>query len=184
MIKQRKRFVDSALLNAGFFLKLTTDERLFWLMLQLKCDTIGQFEMEGELLFAERMHGLDVDPKALQKKVNQKDERLRNLGNGNWFLTQFIREQYGRLNPNSPPHKRYIKDLKETGLWNAFINENPDLKPADRVSKDYPYPNATPEEEEEEKEEETEEDQEEEKDEESPLEFEMRQKGMLKGTPF
>lgn len=148
--------MDSALLDAGHFLKLNPDERLFWMFLQLKCDTIGQFEMEGELLYAERMHGLNVNPEELQKKVNSGEERLRNLGNGRWFLTQFIREQYGKLNPNSPPHKRYIKDLKESGLWNTFIRENPDLSPANRVRLDYQSTIDTPEEEEEEKEEEKE----------------------------
>lgn len=168
MIKQRKRFLDSALLSAGFFLKLNTDERLFWIILQLKCDTIGQFEMEGELLFAERMHGLKIEPEELQNKVNGKVERLRNLGSGRWFLTQFIREQYGKLNPNSPPHKRYLDDLFESGLWKTFSDENSDLTPSNRVLIDYGYPIATPEEEEEEKEEEKEEAQEEKK-EEAPL---------------
>lgn len=156
MIKQRKRFTDSALLDAGHFLKLSKDERLFWIFLQLKCDTIGQFEMEGELLYAERMHGLNINPEELQRKVNSSEERLRDLGNGRWFLTQFIREQYGKLNPNSPPHKRYIKDLKESGLWNTFIRENPDLSPVNRVTIDYKHPIDTPEEEEEEAEKEEE----------------------------
>lgn len=152
MIKQRKRFLDSALLSAGFYLKLNPDERLFWIMLQLKCDTIGQFEMEGEILFAERMHELKIEPEELQNKVNDKIERLRNLDSGLWFMPQFIREQYGKLNPKSPPHKRYLDDLFESGLWRTFSHENPDLIPSNRVLIDYGYPIDTPEEEEEEKE--------------------------------
>lgn len=152
IIKERKRFLDSAILNTAFFLKLNLDERLFWIILQLKCDTIGQFEMEGEILFAERMHGLKIDPQKFLNKVNCDVERLRNLGSGRWFLTQFIRVQYGRLTPTCKPHTRYIKDLKESGLWNTFIEENPDLKPVDRVTIDYCNPIDTPEEEEEEKE--------------------------------
>lgn len=156
MIKQRKRFVDSALLNAGFYLKLNPAERLFWMILQLKCDAIGQFEMEGELLYAERMHGLDIDPEELIQKVNSGEERLRGLGKGRYFLTQFIREQYGKLNPSSPPRKRYLDDLFEAGLWETFKKDNPDLCPSDDVLIGYGYPIDTLEEEEKEKEEEKE----------------------------
>ena len=156
MIKQRKRFLDSALLNAGFYLKLNPDERLFWIILQLKCDAIGQFDMEGEVLFAERMHGLDIDPEELQKKVNNNVERLRDLGSGRWFLTQFIREQYGKLNPSSPPRKRYLDDLFDSGLWESFKEANPDLCPSNDVLIAYGYPIDTLEEEEEEEEEEKE----------------------------
>lgn len=152
MIKQRKRFLDSALLSAGFYLKLNPNERLFWIILQLKCDTIGQFEMEGELLFAERMHGLNINLEELLKKVNSVEERLRDLGKGRFFLTQFIREQYGKLKPKCPPHRRYINDLFESGLWSKFIKENPDLKPSNTLLLEYGYPIDTPEEEEEEKE--------------------------------
>ena len=151
MIKQRKRFLDSALLSSGFYLKLNPQERLFWVILQLKCDTIGQFEMEGELLFAERMHGLKINPEELKDKVNSNIERLRDIGSGRWFMPQFIREQYGKLNPKSPPHKRYIDDLFESGLWKMFADENPDLIPSNKVLIDYEYPIDTPEEEEKDK---------------------------------
>lgn len=156
MLKQRKRFLDSALLNVAHFLKLSPDERLFWVILQLTCDAIGQFEIEGELLYAERMHGLKINPDELLKKVNSGEERLRDLGKGRYFLTQFIREQYGKLKPSSPPHKRYLSDLFESGLWEMFKSDNPDLCPPNSVLIGYGYPIDTLEEEEEEEKEDTE----------------------------
>lgn len=171
MIKQRKRFIDSALLNAGWYLKLNPDERLFWIILQLKCDTIGQFDMEGEIIFAERMHGLKINLEEFIKKVNTGEERLRHLGNERYFLTQFIREQYGNLNPKSRPHKRYIDDLFESGLWDTFIKENPDLKPSDTLLIDYGYPIDTPEEEEEEKDKDQDKEKESEKAQEDKVKF-------------
>lgn len=149
MIKLRQRFLDLSLLDSGYFLNLNADERLFWIFIQLKCDKIGRFEMEGELLFANRMHGLNINLKDFLEKVNSNEERLRDLGKGLWFLTQFIGEQYGRLTPTSPPHKAYIKGLKVSGLWDTFIRENPDLAPFDRVEEAYQPPIATLKEEEE-----------------------------------
>lgn len=151
MIKQRKRFIDSALFDAGWFLSLDPDQRLFWIQIQARCDCIGQLDIDGERIYAERMHGLEINPDEFLKAVNGQQQRIRDLGNGRWWLTNFIREQYGQLNPESRPHKRYIKDLHESGLWETFISENPDLKPTNRVSIDYQYPKHTPEEKEKEK---------------------------------
>lgn len=142
-----KRFVDTDLWQKEWYQNLTLKEKILVKYIFENCDCAGVWECNFRL--ASFVIGESVSIKDIEN-INKKKKQFEILTNGNIFIPDFIKFQYGNLSENCKPHKSIIEKLKKYNLFQ-------------RVSKGYPKGIQTLEEKEQE--------QEEEKEKESTLSF-------------
>ncbi len=126
-----KRFTDTMKWNEDWYLDLNLPQKLFWIYICDNCDHAGIFKPNKRMF--EILIGDTIDVNLFLDVVNQDKTRIEILGNGRWYLTGFIRFQYGSiLNPNSRIHKSILKVLNNNDIsysqYNKELIEEPKTK--------------------------------------------------------
>lgn len=139
-----KRFVDTDLWQKEWYQDLHVVKKLLVKYIFENCDCAGVWN--GNYKMASFIIGESVSKKDLEE-INSIKPQFEFLPNGNVFVIDFIKFQYGTLSENCKPHKSVIEKLKKYNLF-------------ERVSKGYTKGIQTLEEKEEEEEKDKEKDKE------------------------
>lgn len=112
-----KRFTDTDKFRSDFYLSLKAPYKLLWEYLQCTCNHAGIWLKDFEA--ARKYVGKDVriTEKDAFSYFNKDKDRVVPVGENHWYLTEFIDEQYGKLNPANRVHASVIAILDNFGLW-------------------------------------------------------------------
>lgn len=127
-MQSKKRFRETFIWDADWFMRLSAPEKLFWFYINDQCDNIGVWEPNMRL--AQFHIGSEINIDQFFERVNKGKQRLVKRSNGSWLLTDFVKFQYARskpLNPKSPAHKSYLELMKERNLWDWFLKHYPEV---------------------------------------------------------
>ena len=110
-----KRFIDSDIFADPWFSDLTPAEKCFWIFILTNCDHAGiwkrNFKMASFLIRTKI-----TDEEKLIEKMNQDKMRMIRV-NGDYFVPDYIKFQYGHLNPNVKLHQSVINILTQKNIW-------------------------------------------------------------------
>lgn len=105
-----KRFIDTEIWMKDWFQSLSPKHKCLWRFLCDNCDSAGVWEANFRL--AEFMIG---------EKITREDmavfgDRVKEIRADHFWLTGFIKFQYGKLSHDCKPHIRIISALKKHGI--------------------------------------------------------------------
>ena len=109
-----KRFVDTELWQKEWFQDLDVVNKLFLKYIFENCDCAGVWNSNYRLASFILGHPYSIEN---IKTINDKKEQFEILDNGNIFVIDFIKFQYGTLSENCKPHKPVIEKLKKYKLF-------------------------------------------------------------------
>lgn len=109
-----KRFVDTELWQKEWFQSLSLRHKILVKYIFENCDCAGVWN--GNFRMASFIIGetLTIDD---LKEINNFKNQFEILENGNIFVSDFIKFQYGTLSENCKPHKPVIEKLKKYNLF-------------------------------------------------------------------
>jgi len=109
-----KRFTDTEKWRNPWFRKLSLKYKLFWIFLCDNCDNAGIWEEDLETVsyFLKE----DFKKEETLSEINNGKERIKILGNGKWFIADFIPFQYPNLGNKSNLHRNVSLLLKKYGV--------------------------------------------------------------------
>jgi len=110
-----KRFTDTEKWNEDWFLDLPTNHKLFWIYICDNCNHAGIFKPNKRMF--ELLIGEKINSDNFIKDLNSGKDRVIILPNGRWYLTGFIKFQYGEiLNPNNRVHNSILNILIQNNI--------------------------------------------------------------------
>jgi len=111
-----KRFTDNQKWSKSWFMDLTLKEKLLWIYMTDSCDHAGIWEVNWKL--TSFMVGFQVTqlPKAFDKQVEA-------IKDNKYWIKDFIKFQYGTLNPNVNAHKSAINILEENNVCISTLEQ-------------------------------------------------------------
>lgn len=110
-----KRFTDTEKWNEDWFLDLPTNHKLFWIYICDNCNHAGIFKPNKRMF--ELLIGEKINSDNFIKDLNSDKDRIIVLPNGRWYLTGFIKFQYGEtLNPNNRVHNSILNLLQQNDI--------------------------------------------------------------------
>lgn len=109
-----KRFVDTELWQKEWFQNLSIENKLLLKYIFENCDCAGVWNSNLRLASFILGYPYTIDD---IHRINKKKEQFEILDNGNIFVIDFIKFQYGTLSENCKPHKPVIEKLKKYGLF-------------------------------------------------------------------
>ena len=113
-----KRFIDTELWQKEWFQDLSIENKLLLKFIFENCDCAGVWNSNYRL--ASFILGVPVNQDDI-KKINEKKEQFEILSNGDIFVIDFIKFQYGTLSENCKPHKPVIEKLKKYNLFERVL---------------------------------------------------------------
>jgi hypothetical protein len=113
-----KRFIDTELWQKEWFQDLSVENKLLLKYIFENCDCAGVWNSNYRL--ASFILGVPVNQEDI-KKINEKKEQFEILSNGDIFVIDFIKFQYGTLSENCKPHKPVIEKLKKYNLLERVL---------------------------------------------------------------
>jgi len=129
-----KRFTDTEKWNEDWFLDLPTTHKLFWDYICDNCNHAGIFKPNKRIF--ELLIGEKINSDNFFKSLNTGKDRIIILPNGRWYITGFIKFQYGEtLNPNNRVHNSILKILNQNDITysdTAIIEFGETSKPAQK----------------------------------------------------
>jgi hypothetical protein len=113
-----KRFTCTGKWEDPWFMDLPIPEKLAYLFVLDRCDPVGVWKVNMQLL--KFLTGYPHDADTLQQTLGE--NRVYQMANGKWWLTKFVDFQYGHLEEDtgSKPHRGYINLLKKHDLWKEY----------------------------------------------------------------
>lgn len=111
-----KRFTDSGKWDDPWFAELPSKYKLFYLYLLDECDHAGIWKVNFRK--AQFMVGESLEPSEVMRYMG---DRIRRIDDAYWFVTKFIRFQYGMLR-NDRMSLSALSILEKHGLTN-IIND-------------------------------------------------------------
>jgi hypothetical protein len=111
-----KRFTASEKWDDPWFRSLPNDYKCLWVFICDKCDTIGIWKVDFEMVgFCFKNEA--VNPNEALQFFNKGKERIRVLNCGStWLVMDFINFQYGELSQNNSFHRSIILKLEKLGV--------------------------------------------------------------------
>ena len=113
-----KRFIDTELWQKEWFQDLSVENKILLKYIFENCDCAGVWNSNYRL--ASFILGVPVNQEDI-KKINEKKEQFEILSNGDIFVIDFIKFQYGTLSENCKPHKPVIEKLKKYNLLERVL---------------------------------------------------------------
>ena len=126
-----KRFTDTEIWDKPWFMELSPADKCAIMFIKDKCNCIGIWIYNDKI--ANCYINDTPDWKTLPERCNG---NIIILEDGKWWLPDFCDFQYGKLNENCPPHKKYILELKKYGLYERVTKGY--SKASERVPEGYP----------------------------------------------
>lgn len=119
-----KRFLDTSIFRDPSVRAMKAPYKVLYLYLLCECDHAGVWICE-----------MDVAALRLGMKLGGRDEVLAelagaviDLGGGAWYVVDFVRSQYGKLNPANRVHASVMDRLQGLGMDPLNLPENKPLK--------------------------------------------------------
>lgn len=115
-----QRFVDTDKYKNLFIRKLPAPYKLLWDYINLDCDHAGIWIVDFEV--AQLYLGADapIDREEALEVFNKIESRIIEIDNKKrWYITSFIEDQYGELNPNNRVHASVLNILGKYNLIKA-----------------------------------------------------------------
>jgi len=107
-----KRFIDTDLFRKPFMRGLDAPYKALWIYLLCECDHAGIWVVELDV--AQIRLGMKLDP---EKVIEKMDGAVVSLDGGSkWFLPEFVRFQYGTLNPGNRVHASVMERLSRLSI--------------------------------------------------------------------
>ena len=116
-----KRFTETTKWSDPWYQDLSPENKLLWNYLCDSCDSCGVWKVNVRL--ANFQLGFEVHSQTVLELFGK---RIHVLSPEKWFLTSFVKFQYGELSEDCRPHKPILELVKRHGL--------------ERVLKDYQSP--------------------------------------------
>lgn len=107
-----KRFTDTDKWKKPFIKSLPTEYKIFWLFLLDECDHSGIWHVEMEVV--EARLGIKLSLEKIRGFFNGKIVEFDN--ESKMFIPDFVRFQYGILNPENKAHRSVINSLSRYNL--------------------------------------------------------------------
>jgi len=104
-----KRFTDTEKWRDPWFCSLTETERNFWSFLLDTCTLAGIWQVNWPLVKFYLPY-FEFDESKFK-------DRIKIINPEKWFISKFVKFQYGELHPNNPLHKRVISELVKEGVY-------------------------------------------------------------------
>lgn len=113
-----KRFIDTELWQKEWFQDLSIENKLLLKYIFENCDCAGVWNSNYRL--ASFILGFSVTKNDITN-INEKKQQFEFLNNGDIFVIDFIKFQYGTLSENCKPHKSVIEKLKKYNLYERVL---------------------------------------------------------------
>lgn len=133
-MQSKKRFTETNIWDAPFFMELTPKQKLAWFFINDRCDNIGVWTPNPKLI----AFNLDIEGKPGQflqdflKAVNEKEQIIHVMPSGEWLIANFVKFQYCQSKPlhqNNPAHKSYLRLIRQWDLSEWFYLNFPETLP-------------------------------------------------------
>lgn len=122
-----KRFIETGIWQQDWYLRMTSEYKLFFFWIITNCDHAGIFKPNTETF--NRMNGCNISLSEALTLFNFEKQRVRQLSNGRWLIEDFFTFQYGKnANPSNRVHSSIIKILQENEVNLTSIRGLIDLK--------------------------------------------------------
>lgn len=122
-----KRFTETGKWGDPWFRKLAVHQKVFWEYIRDNCDNAGVWKVDLE---AASFHcGHDFESGDL---LGAFSGRIRDIGNGRWWVEKFVQFQYGELSEASKPHKHVLSLLRQHRLSKGYPEGIDTLKDTDK----------------------------------------------------
>lgn len=118
-----KRFTETNKWSDKWYRGLSPDFKLAWTYITDCCDQAGVIDIDREL--ANFQIGTAVDWDAFAEAC---EDRVIVTRRGKWFITGFIKFQYGKLSPDCKPHMPVIQLLEKHGIDAESVEQNQNFK--------------------------------------------------------
>lgn len=139
-MQSKKRFTETNIWDSPTFMNLTPQQKLCWYFINDRCDNIGVWTPNPKLI----AFNLDIEGDAKQflddflQAINEADDFIHVLSNGEWFITNFVKFQYCKknpLHPNNSAHNSYLQLIEEKNLLTWFCENFPETLPESYLNK-------------------------------------------------
>jgi hypothetical protein len=107
-----KRFIDTDLFRKPFMRSLEAPYKALWIYLLCECDHAGIWVVELDV--AQIRMGLKLDPEKVIEKMGGAVVSID--GGSKWYLPDFVKFQYGTLNPSNRVHQSALERLERHGI--------------------------------------------------------------------
>lgn len=127
-----KRFIDTEIWKKSWFRQLPPKMKSVWVYLTTNCDHAGIYEVDLELMSF--MVGQKVTSKEINDHLGNQISEIN--GGSKWYLSKFVKFQYGNLNEKVNAHKSVLKQLEKYSidetLAKGLINPSQRVKDKDK----------------------------------------------------
>lgn len=117
-----KRFTETEKWVDPWFRRLGPETKLFWCYIVDNCDNAGVWTVDLDLF--ELLTGVSITP---EKVLRELGDRIRDVGNGRFWIPKFVQFQFGDINPLSSNiskvHLSVLSLLRKHGLetlWKEY----------------------------------------------------------------
>jgi hypothetical protein len=118
-----KRFIDTEIWKKKWFRELPAKLKLTWFFLFTNCTHAGIYELDLELMAF--LQGQKVTDNEIKQHLGN---QIAVIDDDKWYLTKFVKYQYGELNPNVKAHASVLNLLDKYNIAEIGL-----LNPLDRV---------------------------------------------------
>lgn len=122
-----KRFTETTKWNDPWFRRLSPYHKTFWEYIRDNCDNAGVWKVDLEL--ASFHCGCIFEEKDI---LGAFEGRIRDIGNGRWWVQKFIAFQYGELSESSKPHKHVLSLMRQHRIPEGYPEGIHTLKDTDK----------------------------------------------------
>ena len=130
-MKSSKRFTNIHKWEDKSYRDLSLEEKVYWEFINSHCTAIGLYSIDLELAsFSTKIEESKIPNLGVYNTSSTKIVQFNHHPEHIVFIKNFIREQYSGkksigLNLTSPPHYGYLNEIRQHGLWNYILSEDP-----------------------------------------------------------
>jgi hypothetical protein len=108
----KKRFTDTQIWGDDWFYELSVEYKLFWFYVKDDCSYAGIWKPKVRVFKA--MTDVEIDLTKAINYFNMGKQRIRELDNGDWFIEDFFKFQYGEsMNLSNRVHMAVCKEYQQ-----------------------------------------------------------------------
>lgn len=121
-----KRFTDTEIWDLEWFMALNQKHKLLIKFIFDKCDVAGIWKPNWPLA------SVYIGEKCTVNDLETLKNQVKDLGNGRFFVPDFVSFQYGELSEACNPHKKVISILKKERLLEGYLKGTLTLQDKDK----------------------------------------------------
>lgn len=110
-----KRFINTNIWEKPFFEDIDYKKKLLVFYLITRCNNIGILNISLKMIT------FQIGFEVTESDILSLPIDIEKISDNCYWLSKFCHHQYGELKESCPPHRRYINDLKECGLYERVV---------------------------------------------------------------